>query len=272
MRQFLCRIRSAMKLKFISLLIIIILLLSSCADVVISYNLTGDDSLEIDYSISVSSDRDISGYMSSIKKYWTDMGFSVEDKKNGGAYTLNGNKTTDYDSRGSAVKELSAILTDKDSLFYDVKFIYTPSYFEDIYDLSASIFLKDILRKGEGVNIPAAEIESLLEGTEAGNYKLSITLPGEVIETNADERNGQTCTWLLKYGENKYLKLSTKRVFSDNVSHYAALNEAQSRDSLFFIIGCSAAILLLLIIIIIAAVKKSGSKKVKTSEIYVERF
>jgi hypothetical protein len=266
------RLGAAMKIKVVLSLIIVIILLSACANIEISYSLTDDDSLNINYSVSLSSDKDISANMSSIKAYWTEMGFSVNDSKNNVAFILNGDKTVDCDSRGSAVRELSSLFTDKDSLFYNVRFIYTPSYREDIYDLSASISLKDIVRKSGDVNIPFAEIESFLKDAENGKYTLSITLPGEVQETNADERNGQTCIWLLKYGETRNLKLSSKHVFEDKVSHYTSLTETQSRDNLFFMIGCFSAGFLILLIIIIAVVRRAKSNKPARSEFYTERF
>lgn len=261
-----------MKFKAVLILIIVIICLSACAEVEISYTLTNDNSLSIDYSFSVFSDKDISGYISSIKSYWDDMGFTAESSNEDGVFTLNGHKAVDYESRGSAVKELSEMFTDKDSLFYNVRFTYTPSYSEDHYDLSASISLEGLIRKSDDVNIPSAEVESFLRGAENGNYKLSIALPGDIVETNADERNGQTCTWLLEYGENRDIKISTERVFDEKVSHYESLKETQSRDNLFFMIGCSAAGLLLLIIIITVSIRGARSKRSKRSEIYVERF
>lgn len=262
-----------MKIRLTIILIIIAVSMSACADVAVSYRLSDDNSLDINYSFSLSpGEEDISSNISEIKSYWAGMGFSADESENDGVFTLNGDKTVSCDSRGAAVKELSSMLTDKDSLFYDVSFTYTPSYFEDLYDLSANISLKDIIRKSGEVNIPSAEIEAFLKSTEDGKYTLSITLPGEVQETNADEQNGQTCSWLLKYGETRTLKLSTKRVFEENVAHYAGLNETQSRDNLFFIVCCATAGLLLLLIIIIFAARRTRTNRSTRSEIIGERF
>lgn len=262
-----------MKIRVILLLIILIFSLSACADVDISYGLSEDNSLNIDYSLSLSPEgEDISSNISLIKAYWTDMGFSVDDSENNGVFILKGNKTVNCDSQVSAAKELSSILTDKDSLFSSVTFAYTPSYFEDDYDLSADISLKDIVRKSKESNIPSAEIESFLKDAENGNYTLSITLPGKVLETNADKQDGQTCIWLLKYGETRKLELKTKRVFDENVAHYADLNKTQSRDSLFFILCCASAGFLLLLIIIIISVRSARTKRLARSEINAKRF
>lgn len=260
-----------MKFRFVLLLVVVVISLSACADAAVSFNLADDNSLNIIYSLKVTTEEDISRSISLIKAYWTDMGFLVDDSKDNGVYTLNGDKSVNFESRGSAVKEFSSILTDKNSLFSDVRFTYTPSYFEDLYDFSANISLKDIIRKSEESNIPAAEIESFISGAENSVYRLSITLPGKVQETNADEQNGQTCTWLLKYGEEREIKLSTKRVFEDHVSNYENLTETQERDNLLFIISGGAAGFLFLITIIIVAVRSARTKRSR-SEINVERF
>lgn len=263
----------AVKIRLVLLLIILSLSLSACADVDISYRLSDDNSLNINYSLSLSSvGEDISGNISLIKAYWADMGFSVDDSENNGVFSLNGNKAISCDSQGSAALELSSILTDKDSLFSDVAFTYTPSYFEDDYDLSANISLKDIVRKSKESNIPSAEIESFLKDAENGKYTLSITLPGKVLKTNADTQDGQTCTWLLKYGEARKLELKTKRVFDENAAHYASLNETQSNDNLLFIISCAAAGLLLFLIIIVLSVRRARAKRPVRSKINAERF
>lgn len=261
-----------MKIRLLLLLIILVLSLSACANVDISYRLSDDNSLNIEYSLSLAPQgNDISANISLIKAYWADMGFSIDDSENNGVFSLNGNKAISCDSQDSAARELSSILTDKESLFSDVMFIYTPSYFEDDYDLSAKISLKDIVRKSKESNIPSAEIESFLKEAQSGKYTLSITLPGEVLETNADAQNGQTCTWLLKFGETRDLQLKTKRVFDENVTHYTSLNETKSKDNLFFIISCASAGLLL-ILIITTSVRKARAKKSARSEFNADRF
>jgi hypothetical protein len=157
---------------------------------------------------------------------------------------------------------LSSVLTDENSLFYDAQFTYTPSYFEDNYSFTAKISLENIIRKSEDRTIPAAEVNSLLASAAAGKYKLCISLPGEVTETNADERNGQECTWVLKYGETREISIASKHVFEENVSHYASLNETQSRDNMLFLICGVAAAVLILLIIIVALVRRSRRSKV----------
>lgn len=248
-----------MKIRAIILFIIILLmLLSACADASVSYILSDDNSVNIDYSLTLTpSGKDVSTYISLIKQYWNDNGFTTDKSEKDGVYIVKGSKSTSLNSRSEAAAEFSSAFTDKDSLFYNVSFIYTPSYFEDNYKLTASISLLDIIRKNEGNRIPEAEVKSFLKSAEDGTYKLSIALPGEVQQTNADEQNGQVCTWLLKYGDERDINITTKKTFDDNISQYASLNETKRTDNQLFLICCAAAAVSLAVIIIVIITRRS---------------
>jgi hypothetical protein len=243
--------------------LLLVLLLCSCADVSVSYGLSDDNTVSIGYTLVLKpSGEDAGAYIDAITGYWESMGFSVSSANDNGSYTINGDKTLSGDSRSAAAAKLSSVLTDEDSLFYDAAFKYLPSYFEDNYSFSAKISLENIIRKSEDRPIPAAEVQSLLASAKAGEYRLSISLPGEVVDTNSDERDGQACVWLLKYGETKEISISSKKAFEENAAHYASLNETQSRDDMLFTICGIAAGALVLFIIIAVLVRRAGRSKV----------
>lgn len=244
------------------------LLLCSCADVTVTYQLSNDNTVTVDYKLVLSSSgEDVGTYIDTITGYWQQKGFSADYSNDNDTYTLSGNKAIQKESRSSAAAELSSILTEDDSLFYDASFIYTPSYFEDNYKFTAKISLEDIIRKSEDRTIPTAEVKALIASAASGEYKLSISLPGEITQTNADERNGQTCIWILKYGETREISISSKQVFEENVNHYASLNATQNRDNMLFMICGIAAGTLVLIIIIAVLVRKA-----RRSKISIKRF
>jgi hypothetical protein len=113
-------------------------------------------------------------------------------------------------------------------------------------------------------------VDSLIASAEQGEYKLKIALPGEVTQTNADEKNGQECEWLLKYGEERRIELSTKKAFDENAAHYAKLIEVQDRDETLFTACAVAAGALLLLILIAVIVRRS--RRNRRSKINIERF
>lgn len=246
-----------------ALILLLVFVLCSCAKVEASYTLSDDNTTSVDYTIALSpSGEDVSAYIDAITAYWEQMGFTAGSSDENGVYTITGNKTTGGDSRSAAAAQLSTILTDENSLFYDAEFTYTPSYFEDNYSFTAKVSLEDIIRKSEDRSIPAAEVQSLISSAKAGEYRLSISLPGEVTATNADEQSAQACTWLLKYGEAREIEIASKREFAENAEHYASLNETKDRDDMLFTICGAAAGVLVLIIIIAVLVRRSSRSKV----------
>lgn len=251
------------KVVLFSAAVLIAIVLCACADVTVSYRLSGDNTVNVDYRLVLSpsgenaADQNVTTYIDAIKNYWEQLGFLADYTAENDVYTLSGNKTVTSDSRGGAAAQLSSILTDENSLFYDAVFTYTPSYFEDNYSFTAKVSLENIIRKSEDRTIPAAEVQSFLTGAKSGKYRLSLSLPGEVISTNADERDGQNCTWILKYGEAKEIEITTKQAFAENAVHYAGLNETKSRDDMMFTICGAAAGGIAVIIITIVLVRRT---------------
>lgn len=236
--------------------------LSSCADAAVTYRLSQDNSVKIDYSITLTpGEESVSSYFSSIEKYWIEMGFNTGSSKENGKYTITGEKTIDCDTSSAAAAQLSTILMDENSIFQNADFNYTPAYFEDNYSFTADVSLKDIIRKNEEHTIPAGEVEALISSAGQGEYILRISLPGEVVKTNADSQEGGLCEWKLKYGETRSIELSTKRVFDENIAHYDKLKDTESKDSLLLLICAAGAGAALLTIIILLIVRRSRSRR-----------
>ncbi len=247
--------------------LMLVLALCSCADAAVSYQLKNDNTISVDYRLEISSGEDVSAYTDAIADYWKLMGFTVSSTEENGTVALSGSKALKSDSRSAAAAQLSSMLTDEKSIFHDAEFKYTPSYFEDDYSFTAKVSLENIIRKSEDRSIPAAEVQTLTASASEGKYRLSISLPGEVTETNADERDGQTCIWLLKYGETKEIGIASKQVFEENAAHYAKLNETKSRDDMLVKI-CGAAAGLIALTILIAVLER----RARRSKVGVERF
>ena len=255
-----------MKKYAVLLLIPLILILSSCANADISYRLTDDEAVRIEYELSSpSDDENIPRYFESIAAYWDDMGFSTETSDDDEFVTVYGKQSTFYDSMEEAATEFSAILTDEASLFYDVTFEYEPSYFEDNFSLSASVSLEDLIRQSEVQDIPSGEVEDLAESAN-GTYILTIELPGEVVETNADEQDGQSCSWRLGYGEVTQIELKTTNVFDANVDYFETLTATQQHDRRLFLICAIAGGALLLAVIVVLIVRRAKKKSNRYSQ------
>jgi hypothetical protein len=241
--------------------LLLALTLCSCADAAVSYQLNNDNTISVDYSLQISSVEDVSAYTDAIADYWQHMGFTASSTEDDGTVVLSGSKTLECDSRSAAAAQFSSMLTDEKSIFHDAEFKYTPSYFEDNYSFTAKVSLEDIIRKSEDRSIPAAEVQTLTASAGKGEYRLSISLPGEITNTNADEQGGQTCTWLLKFGETKEIAVASKQVFEENAEHYAKLHEIKSRDDMLFMICGVAAGLIVLIILIALLVRRARRVK-----------
>jgi hypothetical protein len=159
-------------------------------------------------------------------------------------------------SRQDAADEFAALMTDSDSLFYDVSFNYEPDLREDHYQLEASISLEDIIRQSEAQNVPPNEIARFLDEVNSGTYQLSLSLPGEVESTNADETNDNVCTWYLQYGEVTKLSLETLLINEENIAKYEGLEDDLNRDQTLIIVCGAAGTVLIIAIIIMLIIRR----------------
>ncbi|MDD5018490.1 MAG: hypothetical protein PHO15_10355 [Eubacteriales bacterium] len=260
-----------MKKLRIILIIPIILILSSCANVDVSYQLTGDNVIDIAYTLVLSpSGEGISGYTEAIESYWYNMGFTTDVSADDGVYTLNGQKQIICNTKQQAAEAFSTLLTDADSLFYNVSFIYTSAFEQDEYSLEASVSLENVIRQSEVQNIPGDELTKLQNNADSGEYTLAIALPGEVVSTNADSQNGQVCTWSLEYGEVTQIAIKTRKANTENIAHYAELADTYQRDGLLITVCCAAGGMLLLAIILTLLIRRI--RKTRASKVRMKKF
>ena len=253
------------------LILPIIFLLSSCADLDVSYQLTDSDIINIDYQLALSSDdKSITKYTDLIDSYWLSMGFTTDTNADEGITLMNGQKEIRCESAQEAAEKFSALLTNNNSFFDDVTFVYTPTFQDDTYSLDAAISLKDKIRQAEAQNIPEDEIKVLQTGAENGEYTLSIALPGDIISTNADSQNGGACTWTLPYGETTYISLKTKKINEENIAYYKDLSDTYQIDSQLFITCCIVAGLLIMGVIVILVIRSHRRKN--TSKVRIKKF
>lgn len=250
-----------MKKLILMLLVPLILILASCS-ASMSYQLTEDNNINTVYYADItSSGINISSYADSLKKYWEQMGFTVETGGTGEEHSVTGKKTSGYESGVSAAGAFSSILSDKNSIFTNIKFTYTPSFFKDSYSLTASVSLDGVIRQSEDESIPEAEAGSLLKQAQSADYTLSIQLPGNIISTNADTQESGVCSWNLKYGESRDISLQTEREFKEHTDKYTGLQNSLKNDNLILIICSAAGGAALIGIILTFAIRKSRKSK-----------
>ena len=232
------------------LIIASVLPLSSCAAAV-SYSLSDDNAVTSVLSVTLPSGEDSKKYSDEIKKYWESQGF--ETNLSGDGTTLIGIRKDGFDSRLAAAEGLSKILAGEKSLFHNVRFVYTPSYFKDEYSLDADISLADVIRQNEGQRIPQGELESLLEKAQGGTYSVSIGLPGKILSENADSVENGICAWKIKFAQTRSIHVRTEKEFADRTEEYSALAEAAERDDVLITLCAIAggAVFLALVLVLI---------------------
>jgi len=246
------------------LLVILMLVLSACADTAVSYRLADDNTVTIDYNMAISpGSKDISSYTSLITNYWEALGFMTETDEADGTTMLSGTKQVAFDDMNGAASHLASVLTDDDSLFYDVDFNYAPSYFQDEFSLEADVTLENLLRQNSGDGLPPGAAQDLIDQAANAKYTLAIELPGKVTSTNADAQDGQVCIWNLTYGEVTHIQLATTNVFSENVQNYQSLQETHSRDMMYLMIAggvAGAALIACLLVLILRRGRRRAAK------------
>jgi len=245
--------------------VLLLFILSACASVDLSYTLSDDNSINIDYRLAFEeSDQDVSSYLSHIGAYWAEQGMAIYADSE--AATLTGEKKQRFDFAKDAANAFGDIFTSKDNIFNAVTFSYTPSFSMDTYSLSANVSLVDIIRQDESQAMSADQVAVLENMAKQGTYTVSITLPGEVTATNADSRDGSKCTWRLNYGEKRALTLETQKENIANIQRYNDLEGTANRnDKLIVFCGITAGLCIVIIIssIIVRKIKRKRASKVR---------
>ena len=249
-----------MKKTFFIILLAITLLFCACADASVSYSLSADDKVDIEYKLVINSvELDARNYARSVDEYWRSQRFNTDTSLSDESVTVSGQKAVLLKDRQSAADAFAQVVTGQQSVFSSVDFNYSPSFEEDIYSFSATVSLEDVIRQSELQDIPEDELEKLLSQAKSGEYLLSIRLPGEVIETNADTNSDGVCSWKLEYGKATQISLETRLDNAANIDEYSDITDKLNRTGMLFRLMIAAAgsiILAIIILIVFRAVKK----------------
>ncbi len=244
-------------------------ILSACAFADLSYTLSEDNTMAINYRLAFENpNQDVSSYLSHIGAFWAQQGMAIYADNE--TATLTGEKTQSFESAKEAAVAFADVFTSQSTIFSDVSFLYTPTFSMDTYNLSANVSLIDVIRQDESQIMPADQVAALENSAGQGTYTVSITLPGEVTATNADSRDGRTCTWQLNYGENKTLTLETQKENTANIQKFNDLESTANRNATLLVI-CGI-IALGCIVIIASSVIIRRIKRTRASKVRIKHF
>lgn len=249
-----------MKKIFVLCLMLITLMLSGCVNARIEYHLFADHTVTAAYAVTIASDdgRTIQ-YANTINDYWRSMDFESGVDTAKGQTVIVGEKTRQSNTGKEAAEAFAALLTGEDSLFDDVTFEYQPDYMNDTFLLNAAVSLEDVIRQSKAQNIPVDELEQMVGKADSGTYTLMVSMPGEVLETNADEKDEIGCTWHLKYGKTTNVRLITRLTNEQNIGELDTLEKETKDLGKWLRISVIAAAVLaaaLLITLIVRAVRR----------------
>ena len=96
-------------------------MLASCTAADISYTLSNDNTIKINYALALQGDQeggeDLSGYAGTIKTYWDNLGFDTDLKHTDKEFALTGEKTIGCESGQQAAQEFGALFTTRTPSF-----------------------------------------------------------------------------------------------------------------------------------------------------------
>lgn len=242
--------------------LITLILLTACVDAEVSYSL--DENFDTSTQMTVvlkQNDLKSRSYTDDILGYWNELGFDANSDEESDRITLNTQNQQNYKDMPSAAGEFAKLLTLPGSIFSDAHFEYVPSFERDEFKLSASVDLQDVIRQNELQDIPQNDIDELLAQAKEGSYKLSVSLPGQVMHTNADEQDSNVCTWNLEYGKKTQVSLETRLTNRAAIDEYNELKQQRSSNSMLFRTAVTAAGFLLLLIIVFALVRAARNRR-----------
>jgi len=257
-------------IKLMLICTILLLLLSGCVSAQISYTLNEQNEAQAAYMLSVETADELSGgYINAIQKHWENQGFETELGHQGESSVLTGRMAQQSETRRQAAQSFFEMTGGEGSALQDAALEYIPGYERDEYRFSASISLEEVIRQSEAQNIPDDEMSALLIGAQSGDYSLSVSLPGEIAETNADDIDGSVCTWKLEYGKSRDVSLRTVWVNQANIDAYAALEKEKAQMDFWLwvcIIAAAALLLGLLAFLLIRRVLRIRASKVRVKK------
>ena len=251
-----------MKKIILSFSVLVVLICASCADADVYYGLSDEHIVSQQFSVRIDNiELPARTFADSIKNFWDSKGLSAQIELQDESMLIVGESVKIYENRANAAQKLSELLTAEDSLLTNVVFEYTPSYEIDQFYLSASITIDDVIRQNVIQDIPDQELNELLQSAQNGTYTFSVSLPGEVEYTNADEIDGQKCTWNLVYGDTALIELQTKIVNTENILAYELLTRTQSQSDMYVRIGIAAAGTLVLALVLIFVIRRVRNRR-----------
>ena len=257
------------KIYFVLLLILVLLSASACASADLKYTLTEDNKTDVQYSIVFDqTDQDVSAYLNEIGSFWAENGMSIYVDKD--QNSVSGEETIESNSFKEAAGAFGAVFAAPDSIFSNVNFAYSPSLKSDDYRFSADVSLADVIRQRQALSIPSDQISKIEEAAAQGSYRISISLPGDIVDTNADSRDGSVCTWKLEYGKATTLTLHTQKQNTETVQSYNKLSSIMADNNMLFIVCVSTAGFCVLMIT--ASIVLHRKKFKRSSEVRVKHF
>ncbi len=249
--------------------LIIAALFAGCTNVTMKYSIDDDNLMSVSYSMIMDKtkeefkDFDYYYLIKDITNQWEQQSMTVTVDDNDEQLSISGTFEKEHDSREDAYESLDAILKSEYSPFTTAGFEYAPSYFEDEYNLDASISLKDLIRRTDETVIPSDMQEIITGYANESEFSLIISLPGETKDANSDKQEYSddvtTNTWNLKYGDEKTIELKSAILNEENIEYHKSLTDSTNQALLITIICAGAAILVLIIFLIIFFVKRSRS-------------
>ncbi len=258
-----------MKKLLLLILASLLFFLCACANVSLSYSLTDANEISLDYFVSFDEhEENISAYLDGIGSYWESLGFIVTADAQ--AQTLKGQALYSFDNAAQAAGEFARQITQNDTVFFDVGFEHTPSFDVDNYRFSAAVSLEDVIRQSKPQNIPANLVSDLVSSASQGTYAVSLSLPGEVVSTNADSVENGVCTWSVPFGEKRQLLLHTQSTNTDNLLLYNSLQNDIAANQTILIICIAVSAVSLLIIVVAVAVRRARLRR--SAKVRVKQF
>lgn len=251
------------------LLILIVLAVSACAKAQIVYTLSDENATAVRYALAFEdADQDVAPYLTEIGSYWAqeDMAIYVDKEQS----TVTGEKTAEYATVREAAQGFATLLTSGDSPLSHVTFSYTPSLEKDDYSLTADVSLQDVMRQNEAQSIPPEQVAELEEAARQGVYLISVAMPGDAVETNADSDDGGLYTWRLEYGKTTKIMLHTQKENKQAVQSYNKLVGIMDDNNMLIMLCAIAAGFCVLMIVLSTVVRRMLSKR--RSEIRVKPF
>lgn len=246
-----------MKKIILVLCVLLVLVCAACADADVHYGLSEESVVTREYAVQIGSiELEARAYADSIKDYWRSKGMDANVELLDNSLLIVGDSANASQTLESAVMGFYELITADDSILRDVIFEYTPGFEHDDFSLHASITIDDVIRQNEIQDIPEQDKVELMSSAQNGAYTFSVSLPGNVVSTNADVTLGQKHTWNLEYGGTTLIELQTTLVNTENILYYEQLQQTQRQSDMFVKIAITAAGALALAIILFFVIRR----------------